>query len=162
MDLCDTRGEVAKSLEELHAAGHMTNISLQGDSEDLVLPLDIVTQTSSDDSELPEESAIPDMFGDDEQVSREDIAALDGSDSDHPRPSTDSVRQGGASSSSGLSVGPGRLDSRIVPSTAQVSSVIQVAALVEPIPIRPNRTWFEQSLPSIANCVVVLDNSDSE
>ena len=31
-----------------------------------------------------------------------------------------------------------------------------------PIPMRPNRTWCEQSLSSIANCVTVLGNSDSE
>lgn len=78
-------------------------------------------------------------------------------------------------SSSGLPVGPGRLGNRVITTDvssadAHVSSDVHVAALDEATPpldlsvesVRPKRTWFDQSLSSIAGCVIVLGYSDYE
>ena len=51
LDLGDSRGVVEMSLGVLHAAGYMTNISVQDDFEYFVLPVIHETSPSSDGGE---------------------------------------------------------------------------------------------------------------
>ena len=60
---------------------------------------------------------------------------------------------GGAASSSGLPIGPGRIGNIIAADGEPVVAQLRTRAA---------RTWFEQSLSSIAGCVIALGDSESE
>ena len=82
-----------------------------------------------------------DMFRFDGQASREDATASSLPVLPTIDPAVVLVKSGNAASSSGLPIGPCSLGNRISASDVAVTARIQM---------RPVRTWFEESLSSIA------------
>ena len=114
LKLHNSNNDVKLSLARLQSAGHMRNVTLPDVVvDDIALPVDgESTDSSSDEDEQAMGTSASDLFATGPQIAREYVASV----SLPVLPTVESVLvntlSGGAASSSGLPIGPGRLGNR--------------------------------------------------